>query len=273
MTALRCWIAAVGGTWALLAPLDARAQEDFRAADAGRPIRVEDAYPVKYLEWEWEAGARSELAEGGELEAAASLELTWGIVRNAQIGLEVHPTLERAAGASETGAAFGLHALYNVNQESDHLPAFATRADLFAPAAGDVGRHDAGARVLGLATRSWGRLRMHGNAGYAWASAADGDDLWTAGLAVDYPIGLFSRLVLADVYAEIPTARGRARVWAELGTRIQWTNALVLDAGVSTRLDQWSDGRPNLGIVLGLSRAFGLAGLVPVPPYANPRID
>lgn len=273
MTARRRWIAATSAAWALLAPLGARAQEDFRATDAGRPIRVEDAYPVKYLEWEWEAGARSELTEGGELDAAASLELTWGIARNAQIGLEVHPTLERAAGASETGTVFGLHALYNFNQEGAHTPAFATRADLFAPGAGDIGRQNAGGRVLGIATRSWGRWRMHGNAGYAWASAADGGDIWTVGLAVDYPIGLFSRLLLTDVYAEIPTARGPTRVWVELGTRIQWTNVLVLDAGVHTRLDQWSDGRPNLGVVLGLSRAFGLAALVPVPSQPNPRID
>ena len=42
------------------------AQEDFRAADADRPIRVEDAYPVKLYEWEWELGSSSTAAEGGE---------------------------------------------------------------------------------------------------------------------------------------------------------------------------------------------------------------
>ncbi|MGH7546092.1 MAG: hypothetical protein ACREKI_07910 [Gemmatimonadota bacterium] len=274
MNARRGWIVAAGVALAWLPPAGARAQEDFRSADAGRPTRVEDAYPVKYLEWEWQAGARSELAEGGELEASASLELKWGIARNAQLGLEVHPAIARAAGVTESGVqAFRIHTLYNFNQEGARMPAFAARADLFAPGTGDAGRDNFGGRVLTLVTRSWGRLRLHGNGGYAWASATDGDDFWTAGLGVDYPIGLFSRAVLADVYAEIPAGPGRARTWAELGARIQWTNALVLDLAVTTRLDQWSDGRSNLGIVLGLSRTFGLAGLVPVPPYPNPRID
>ena len=266
--------AAIAAACPLTPPARASAQEGFRDADAGRPLRVEDAYPLKYLEWEWEAGARSEWAEGGGWEGTASLGLAWGIVRNAELGLEAHPALARASGASETGVeAFGPYILYNLNQEGTRTPAFAARADLALPGTGDVGRRDAGGRVHAIATRSFGRLRWHTNGGYAWASGRDGGDFWTGGLAADYPIGLFSRAVLADVYAEIPATRGRARVWAELGARIQWTNELVLDVGATTRLDQWSDGRPNVGLVLGLSRAFGFAGLTSVPPYPNPRID
>ncbi len=152
-------------------------------------------------------------------------------------------------------------------------PALALRADIFTPGIGDVGREDIGARWRVILTRSYSRLRVHVNGSYDWATDADGGDLWSAGLGFDYPIGLFSKAVLGDVYAEVPVDGGDARVWAEFGTRFQLTNSSVLDLGLTSRLDQWEDGSPNIGIVIGLSRVFGIAGLVKIPPYPNPRID
>lgn len=259
---------------ALAAPTALRAQEDFRAVDADRPIRVEDAYPVKYLEWEWQLGSRTSFAEAGTLAAAALFELKFGIARNWQLGVEAHPSLERTGGISESGLEeLGVSLLYNLNQEGMRTPALAIRTDVFSPGLGDLGREELGGRVRAILTRSYGRLRLHGNGAYSWASVADSGDFWSGGLAFDYPIGLFSRSVLGDLYAEIPTDAGRARVWAELGARLQLTNATVLDLGVTTRLDQWEEGTPNVGLVLGLSRVFGISGLVRVPPYPNPRID
>ena len=66
-------------------------------------------------------------------------------------------------------------------------------------------------------TRSFGRVRLHGNGGYTAASQADGGDYWRVGLGSDYPLGLFSRALLADVYVEIPTSQARSRVWVEGG--------------------------------------------------------
>ena len=51
------------------------------------------------------------------------------------------------------------------------------------------------------------------------------------------------------------------------------TKTLVLDAGISARLDEWIDGNSNIGITVGLSRNFGFGALVVVPPYPNPRIN
>ena len=43
---------------AILWGREANAQEDFRSLDAGRPLKVTDAYPKKYLEWEFQFGLR-----------------------------------------------------------------------------------------------------------------------------------------------------------------------------------------------------------------------
>lgn len=259
---------------ALIAP-SAAAQEDFRNADLDRPLRTEDAYPVKLGEWEVEVGGRGRLVEGGAGSGATAVaELKTGLFLNTQVGLEVEGAAEKGASGSESGLeGLGAHLLYNVNRETWSWPAFAVRADAETPGVGDSGREDWGVALKGIATRSYGRLRLHANGGYHVSTPEDGGDAWTAGLAFDYPVGLFSRLVMGDLFLEVPVDTGRTRVWLEIGSRWQLTNLSVLDLGLATRLDEWERGRANLELVAGLSRVFGIPGLVSVPPYPNPRID
>ncbi len=136
-----------------------------------------------------------------------------------------------------------------------------------------MGRSNVGVRLRAILTRSFGRFRLHANGAYDWVSVADGGDFWSGGLAFDYPIGLFSKAILGDVYAEVPAGGGNAGVWAEIGTRFLLTNSTVLDLGLTSRVDQWSDGIANVGVVVGVSHVFGVAGLIKVPPYPNPRIN
>ncbi len=250
----------------------AQAQEDFRSADAGRPIRVEDARPLKFREWEVEIGSRGSFEEGARgLESV--LELKVGVFRNAQFGLEIDGGLEspRGGGGTENGLeAASAHLLYGLRRETVSLPAVAVRLQGSTPGAGELGNQDAQLGVTAIATRSIGRFRVHGNGGYTLASADDGGDYWRVGLAGDYPVGLFSTAVLADVYAEIPAGAGSARTWVDAGVRRQITNRTVLDLGVSTRIDQWSDGNANVELVIGLSRILGLGGAA--PPYPDPAI-
>jgi len=250
------------------------AQEDFRSADADRPILVEDAIPLKFREWEIELGARGTVSEG-EDGLLGIVELKTGLFRNAQVGLELETGIEgRGAGADAAGGveALGLHALYAIRRETETLPAFAVRADVKTPGVGALGHDDWSAGIKGIATRSFGRARLHGNGGYMVSSEADGGDYWRLGLGFDFPVGLFSKAVLGDVYAEIPTSEGRSRVWAEVGTRWQVSNWSVLDLGLATRIDGWEDGNANIELVVGLSRVFGIAGLTRVPPYPDPSI-
>lgn len=259
----------------VLAPVAAlEAQEDFRAADADRPILVEDAIPLKLREWEAAFGSRGTFGEG-ERGLLATLELETGLFRNGQVGVETEIGFEDPGdGASTRGGleALGAHVLYHLRRETPGLPALAVRADVSTPGVGALGREDWGAGVTAIATRSLDRLRLHGNAGYAVASGPDGGDYWVAGLAFDYPIGLFSRAILGDVYVEIPAHQGRTRVWAELGSRLQVSNWSVVDIGLATRLDRWEAGEANVELVIGMSRVFGIAGLIDVPPYPNPSI-
>lgn len=259
-----------------LAPRSATAQEDFRSADLDRPLRVEDAFPIKRGEWEIETGIRA--GAGEEDRAEGVLELKTGLFWNTQAGVELHGGWERIETADDDEDVTGLenagvHALVNFNRETRSWPAFSTRVDVETPGAGDLGREEWAVSVKGLATRSFDRLRLHANAGYSVADEADGGDFWRGGLAFDYPIGLFSRAVMGDAYAEIPTGDGDTRVWTTLGTRWQLTNQVVLDLGVGGRVDQWVGGEGDVELVIGISRVFGIASLVDVPPYPDPRID
>jgi len=259
-------LAALGGR-------GAAAQEDFRSADLDRPILVEDAIPAKLYEWEFEIGIRGGPAEVGS-GAIGIVELKSGLFLNGQTGIE----LEAGAGeAGEAGTLSGIrsvrgHLLYGFLRETGSWPAVAARLDLSTPGTGSLGLEEWALGVKGMATRSFGRTRSHLNAGYVVASGTDGGDFWRTGIAFDHPIGLFSKAVMGDVYAEIPVSHGRTRVWLEFGTRWQLGNNDVLDFGLATRLDQWDAGNANVQFVLGISRLFGISAFVPVSDYPNPSL-
>lgn len=279
MRAVRAGAAVLGvvplGTFVLAAllasPVPAASQEDFRALDADRPTRVQDAFPVELREWEWETGLRGTLAEGGSA-VEGLLELTTGAFLNGEVGVEAELALEDEDGTEAGLGSAGLHVLYSLNRETWRSPAFSVRGEVRSPGTGAPGREGWSARGLGIVTRSFDRLRVHANGGYEVASAEDGGDLWIAGLGFDYPMGLFSRAVVGDVYVELPADAGRTRVWAEVGTRWQVSNRSVVDVGVATRLDRWEAGEANLELVIGWARAFGIPSLIRVPPYPDPSI-
>lgn len=194
------------------------------------------------------------------MRAAGGVEIEGGVER---------PSADRTGGGIESASG---HLLYGLARETVSLPAVAVRLDASTPGTGAIGHDDWQFGVMGIATRSLGRLRLHGNGGYRIAGEADGGDYWRFGLGADYPLGLFSRAILADLYVEAPVSAGRARVWAEIGTRVQVSNWRVLDFGLATRLDEWDKGNANVEIVVGMSRSFGIPGLTRVPQYPNPTI-
>ncbi len=274
--AMVAWLVSLASLAALAAaagtPRHAAAQDDYRHLDQGRPLRVEDAYPIKLREWEWELGSGVAGLEGGDLSWGSVLELKTGLFRNGQFGVETHFSLEREDGVSRSGIEeVAAHILYNLNQEGRRSPALAFRADLEVPGTGDVSGEDAQGRLKAMLTRTLGRTRAHVNGGYRWASAVDGGEGWEVGLALDRALGLTSRLIAGDVFIELPS-EGEARVWVDLGTRIQMSKRSVLDVGVFARVDDWTESVPNLGFTVGLSRAFGIRSLVPLGPYPNPRL-
>ncbi len=261
------------------APLSA--QEDFRSLDLERPTKLEDAFPLKYREWEVEVGARGAAADSGS-GILGRAEFKSGLFLNGEAGIEVAAGFQdagdTAGGAATDGTttsgieSVAAHLLYNLRHQTWRGPAVALRLDVMTPGTGSLGRGGWAGGLKGMVTRSFGHLRAHANGGYVVAADADAGDYVQLGLALDHPLGLFSKLLIGDVYLEIPTQAGRARVWAELGSRWQIGNRSVLDFGLATRLDEWGVGNANLELTLGLSRVFGIPGLVRVPNYPSPSI-
>ena len=259
---------------AILWGREANAQEDFRSLDAGRPLKVTDAYPKKYLEWEFQLGLQGGWTEGDSRSLGGLLVLETGLFRNFEIGAGLQVATEDDGTSTTSGLeSLQVQALYNFKHEGWTWPAVAIQAGAEAPTGSDLSREDWAWGVDLLLTRSFAnRLRIHVNGGYAVASEVDGDDYWRGGIAFDVPMGFSSRLIMGDVYAEVPVDTGPTRAWAELGTRVQVTNLTVIDMGLATRLDEWDRGAANVMLVVGFSRVFGIGGLVRVPEYPDPSI-
>lgn len=249
-------------------------QEDYRSLDRERPTLVEDALTLKSGEWEFQPGTRGAVADSGS-GFLLRAELKSGLFLNGEVGIETAAGVQDPGGSGATISgieSFSAHVIYNFSHQTRHLPATALRLDVMTPGTGDLGRGGWAGGLKGMATQSFKQLRAHLNVGYVVAARPDGGDFVQLGLALDHPLGLFSKMIIGDVYAEIPTGAGRARVWLEMGTRWQVGNNSVLDFGVATRLDRWDAGNANVELVLGLSQIFGVPGFVRVPSYPEPSI-
>ena len=249
-----------------LIPEQLPAQIDYRNLDDGRPVVTEDAYPVERYAFELLAPYRFEAEAGGTELHLVVPEIAHGVARNTQVGVKLPVVARTDEIGTEWGLAgirvFGLH---NFNTESPTLPAVALRADVSFPVGALAGD---GIRVgfKAIATRSWGRTRIHLNGGRGFGSedalsAGEPITRWSASLAVDRTFFRSSLLLVGEIAIAQPTAGARATLDGSVGARWQWTPTLVLDAGVSRRLR--ADSGPDIGLTFGLSHAFALRRLMP----------
>lgn len=264
------WCAATAVVFSLVgitAPL--AAQTDYYNTDAGRPVRIEDAYPVERYAFEAQvAPLRLERGDGGAYHWEFEPELAYGIFpyTHLEIGL---PLTWRDEG---TARAFGLggievSALHNLNVETSGLPAFALAASTVLPV-GNFAPERIYPSVKGIATRTFGFARFHINGEYTFGSTpAEGVDAgeasrWMAGLAVDKTFPLRSALLIADVFAERPLHAGDELEWtAEAGVRYQLDPFFALDAGVGRKLTGDEQG---WFVTFGAARAFAVRSLMPI---------
>ena len=262
-TNLSVWLLAVAVAGSA-APLSA--QIDYRNLDDDRPVVTEDAYPVEFRAFEFLMPYTFEREpDGGRLQVLTP-EIEYGIIRNGQFGIKLPLALVEGGGDSDWGVA-GLRAfgLYNLNTESRWLPAFSARADLLLPL-GALGGDGSRVILKGIATRTWGRTRFHGNG--AWAlggdarqTVADPGADWSYSLAVDRTLFRQSILVVGEVVTLRPVAGAPVQVTAGIGARYQWTPTTVIDFGVRRRLR--ANVGPDLALTLGASHTFGLPWLLP----------
>ncbi len=246
-------------------PRGAQAQIDYRNLDDDRPTHVEDAYPLERYAFELITPYRVVRGRGGQTLHALIPEVEYGLLRNAQIGVKL-PVAALDEGGAATWDLSGarLFALYNLNTESRILPALSVRSDLVLR----VGSHGGDATrgsVKVLATRSFGRNRLHLNAEYGFGDGAtalvEGTDRWWYGAALDRTLFRHSALLVAEVYALRDADGTPVEVNASVGVRYQWAPTVVLDLGVARGLR--SNLGPDFEFTFGLSRAFALPWLMP----------
>lgn len=241
----------------------AAAQTDYYNTDAGRPITIEDAYPVERRAFELQlAPLRLERARGGVYHWGVEPEAAFGILPRTQIEVGVPLAFIDAGGQRRSGlAGVEMSVLHNLNVETA-IPALGVAADVLIPAGG-LGPSETYASVKGIATKTFRWARFHVNGQYTFggepaATEASVSEVtrWLGGVAVDRAFPLASALLTAEVVARQPIHDDEAVEWsAGAGTRYQLSPRWALDAGLGRRLT--GDDRAWF-VTFGSAFAFGL---------------
>ena len=260
-TASACGLLLIGA-----APVSA--QIDYRNLGDERPVATEDAYPVERHGFELLVPYRIEHERGGDVTHAIPLELAYGAPDNADLG--VRAPLAGVARDAGNGTVWGLggpdvFALYNFNTESLRLPALSLRSDVRLPV-GALAGSAARVSLKAIATRSWGRSRVHLNVLRSFGPVrglgrVEAPPRWRFGIAVDRTLFRQSVLLVGDVVAARVVTGAPLEITAAAGLRWQWTPTLVLDAGARRRLRRQVG--PDYAFSVGLSHAFGVSWFMP----------
>ncbi len=238
---------------------------DHKNLDEGRPLQLEDAYPIASGELAVEAGASFTVERRSADRAAFAVEVLYGAFPNLQVGLGTELSTDpREIDEPTKSGDLRLSGLYNFNQETLALPALAAKVTLNFPTG--VASSGIDVEVKAIATKSFERLSVHLNLAYAFLDEADDpstrearDGRYTINLGASYPIGAprYTRTTLVgNLFTEQSARRGESNVFGvEVGFRHQLTARLVLDAGVGSEFAGPSDRSTFFGTV-GLSVSF-----------------
>lgn len=252
----------------LLVAMPAGAQTDYYNTDTGRPVLIEDAYPVERYAFDGQvAPLRMERTDQGAYHWEFEPELAYGIFPRTQLeaGLHLDFTDDNEAGSKLGLEGIEVAMLHNLNVETRTLPALAVAAEALIPV-GEFAPGGLYSSVKGIATRTFRTARIHLNGQYTLGATPDaGEDVeasrWMAGIAVDRAFPIRGALLIADVFAEKPLQGGDLDWTAEAGARYQLDPFFALDIGVGRRLagdDQaWF-------VTLGAARTFAIRSLIPV---------
>jgi outer membrane putative beta-barrel porin/alpha-amylase len=229
--------------------------------DPNRPIAIEDAYAIAKGEIGVEGGVRFNDRREGRTRVTFQPQIIYGAFFNTQIEIQGDLMTEpnTIVGANKSGDLH-LGVLYNFNTETIKLPAFAVRVEAELPTG--VNSRGVDTQMTGIVTRSFGRLRVHLNAGYTILGSPQGQErpgAYRAIAAISYPLGYptsFLDTLMASVYTRQSDLCGqRNNTGVELGLRHQLTSRIVLDGGLGTEFYRPSDRAALLGTV-GMSVGF-----------------
>jgi hypothetical protein len=245
-------------------------QTDYYNTDAGRPVQVEDAFPVERHAFEVQvAPVRVERSSGGLYSWELEPELAYGILPRTHLEVGLPLVYADGFGGSDGLEVAGVHLsfLHNLNVETAGLPAFALGGRLLAPVGG-AAPEELQAGLKGVVTRTFRVARFHVNGGFN-LDAADPEEedpelaRWGVGLAIDRTLPLHAALITAAVIFEDPSSDALNDRWTvEAGARYQLNQHFALDAGLGKRLT--GDDRPWY-LTFGAARAFAIRSLISVP--------
>jgi hypothetical protein len=234
---------------------------DHSNLDQGRPVRVEDPYPIAAGEWALETGVGFTVERENPNRGFVPIELLYGPALNLQVGIATRFSTNPGVSDEAKSGDLELSALYNFNRETITTPAFGLRVGVLLPTGVDSAGTDL--EVKGLLTRSFNRLRVHFNSSYTFLGGTPRggrDGRYQAVLGVSHPVGGLPKYtyttLVGDVFTEQALGNGEANVvGAEIGVRHQWTTRVVLDTGISTEF-AGPDDRSSFSVATGFSAAF-----------------
>ena len=259
LTKTRCRVS----TFAILAVLSPSAvwALDHDNLDPNRPIQMEDAYAIPKGEIGVESGVRWNDRREGRTGVTFQPQIIYGAFRNTQIEIQgdLFTDPRSVVGANKSGDLH-LGVLYNFNTETLTLPAFAVRMEADLPTG--VRSKGLDSQFTGIMTRSFGRLRVHLNAGYTVLGAPQSQErsgTYRVIAAVSYPIGYpyrFRETLIVDAYSRQSDVVGQPNhTGLEVGLRHQLSSRIVLDGGLGTEFAGPSDRSVFTGTV-GVSVGF-----------------
>ena len=229
--------------------------------DPNRPIGMEDAYAIPNGEIGLEGGVRFNDRREGRTQVTFQPQIIYGAFANTQIEIQgdLFTDPRSIVGANKSGDLH-LGVLYNFNTETLMLPAFAVRVEADLPTG--VNSKGVDTQLTGILTRSFGRLRVHLNAGYTVIGSPQGQErpgAYRAVAAVSYPLGYptsFRDTLIVSVYTRQSDLRGQQNhTGIEVGLRHQLTSRVVLDGGLGTEFVGPADRAALLG-TMGVSVGF-----------------
>lgn len=244
------------------------AQTDYYNTDAGRPLQIEDAYPVERRAFEIQAAPlRLERSRSGVYHWEIEPELAYGILPRTHVEVGVPFAFIDAGNGERTSGLTGIHlsAFHNLNTETA-IPALAIATGVMLPV-GSLGPDEAYASVKGILTRTFTWARFHVNGEYTFGSRfedGEGDEAlgaaelssWMSGIAVDRTFPLQALLVTGEVYARESLRAGEDLEWnTGVGFRYQLDPRFNIDGGIGRRLT--GDDR-GWYVTFGTAYAVGL---------------
>ncbi|RIK99308.1 MAG: hypothetical protein DCC71_20430 [Proteobacteria bacterium] len=240
--------------WLLLA-WPAPGSADHTNLERDLPTALEDAAPIGYLGRELQAIFRYEHTDRHDESFHAETRLEFGFPRNAQIALAIPYQFGDAV--EDTIAPIRLEGLYNTNQETRFVPAFAIGADLELPTGSEAHGFDPHVKLIATKTlpfTEWFQ-QLHLNFEFGWNDEQQDDDRSTSWRAVaGYSIRLGPQAIgILDFVREADFGADHQANVVEVGVRYQVTPLWVLSAGAGAGFGAES---PKARATIGFQYAF-----------------